>query len=578
MLVLVSALGAGAEGAAPQRFDLVSLPADGSLRPYMEFAAAVAQDITLEDVAAGGLDFQPAKQRVAQFSGMKGDIWIRFHLANSGPDHRSAKLVFRFPYLEQVDLYERRADGSIHHSTAGTAARLTGDALAATYPAFHLHLPEGAEKDYFVRVRSNTLVVLPVSIESEIAFSRRVTIDTLIWSLIAGAALAFAIYAGSVSLTAGHGVFKLYILFALSSACYIFLTSGMLNTLFGAGTDFNFTRLVFVGQALMIASSAVFIMVFLEMDKNAPRLRILFAAIAITGVATALSYMMPGRLGRLAYFASTGGGPVLIAASLAWMAARGVPKARSVLIAWLPCLAATICIFLRVFEIAPYMPIYLFLVPLTFAFTLAYLSAMLGGQVRMKELWAHADTLTGLSNRRQLADLAELESRQPGERYSAAVAIDLDRLKPVNQTYGQAAGDAVIAAVAERLRAQFAGQGDIFRVGGDEFLVLGYHWVERMDIITRANAFLQSTAQPVRHDDHFISVGVSVGISFYDPRTGFSGLLKQADAELYRLKSSGGGGIRIADQRQRDRRKTETVLFADYQQEDDTIARMFANG
>ncbi|MFN4025597.1 MAG: diguanylate cyclase domain-containing protein [Hyphomonas sp.] len=578
LLLLALAPGAGADGAAVKRIDLASLPAEGGLRPIVDIAGPVAQDFSPEEVAAGMLEFNPATRRVPQFSGRDGDIWIRFHLVNSGADSRSAKLVLRFPYLEQVDLYERLADGSFRRSTAGAAALLTGDAVAAAYPAFHLQVPEGAEKDYFVRIRSESLVILPISLESEISFSRRVTTDALIWSLIVGAALAFAIYAASMSFTASHGVFRIYVLFALSSAAYILLTSGLLNALVGAGTSFNFTRLVFGGQAMMITFSTVFIMVFLDMQKNAPRLNRVFLGVALVGAATGVSYLMPAWLGRLAYFTATGGGPVVIAAGLAWMAARGVPRARSVLIAWLPCLAATVCIYLRVLGLTPYMPINHFLVPLTFAFTLAYLSAMLGGQARMKDLWAHSDTMTGLSNRRHLANLAELESRQSGERYGAAVAIDLDRLKPVNQTHGPAAGDAVITAMAERLRAQFAGKGDVFRLGGDEFLVLGYHWVERMEIISRANAFLQSAVQPVCHEDHYISVGVSVGISFYDPRTGFSGLLKQADAELYLMKTSGGGGIRIADQRQRDRRRTESVLFADYSQEDDAIARMFANG
>lgn len=578
LLLLVLAPVAGAEGGAPRSLDLAGLPADGGFRPYLEVAGPVAQDFSPEEIAAGMLEFQLASRRVPQFNGRDGDIWMRFHLANSGADSRSAKLVLRFPYLEQVDLYERLDDGSFRRSTAGAAARLTGDAVAAAYPAFHLQVPEGAGKDYFVRIRSASLVILPISLESEIAFSRRVTTDTLIWSLIIGAALAFAIYAGSMSLKAGRGVFKVYILFALSSAFYILLTSGLLNALLGAGTGFNFTRLVFGSQAMMITFSTVFLMVFLDMQKNAPRLSRVFLGIALIGAATSVSYLMPVWLGRLAYFAATGGGPVVIAAGLAWMAARGVPKARSVLIAWLPCLAATVCIYLRVLDVTPYLPINHFLVPLTFAFTLAYLSAMLGGQERLSDLWAYSDTMTGLSNRRHLANLAELESRQPGERYGAAVAIDLDRFKPVSQMHGPAAGDAVIAAMAERLRAQFAGKGDVFRVGGDEFLVLGYHWVERMEIISRAHAFLQAAAQPVRHEDHFICVSASVGISFYDPRSGFSGLLKQADAELYRMKASGGGGMRIADQRQRDRRKTESVLFADYQQEDDAIARLFATG
>ncbi|PKP82140.1 MAG: hypothetical protein CVT79_07575 [Alphaproteobacteria bacterium HGW-Alphaproteobacteria-18] len=257
------------------------------------------------------------------------------------------------------------------------------------------------------------------------------------------------------------------------------------------------------------------------------------------------------------------------------MSSTGVAGARSTLIAWLPCLLATIWIYLRVLDVTPYLPINHFLLPLAFAFTLAYLSAVLGGQVRQAEFWANTDAMTGLGNRRLLERICELENRQTSERYATAVAIDLDKFKPVNDSYGHAAGDAVLVAVAEKLRAHFGGRGDIFRTGGDEFLILGYHWQSRMDIITQANAFLQASLAPLHFEGNYISVNASVGIAFHDHRIGFAGMLRQADAELYHVKSSGRGGIRIADQRQRERRSSEPVIFADNDETDDRVARMF---
>lgn len=55
-------------------------------------------------------------------------------------------------------------------------------------------------------------------------------------------------------------------------------------------------------------------------------------------------------------------------------------------------------------------------------------------------------------------------------------------------------------------------------------------------------------------------------------------MLKQADAELYHMKASGRSGIRIADQRQRNRRHTEPVLFADNDEYEDAVARLFSRG
>lgn len=569
------------QSAAPSVMDLAQLAPGAVIRPDMTLVAGIDRALPPEEVIAqaGQFNFRPMPATGApQFTPRDGDVWLQFRLTNSSPDISSAKLVLRFPYLEHVDLYDVRADGSIHHSTAGSAIPVTGDGVAAAYPAFQLNVMPGQSRDYFVRVHSSTIIVLPVTIASEAAFSRRTTMETLLWSVIAGAAIAFAIYAASMSFTASNGAFRLYVCFALSAAVYILLSSGLLNALVGMHMSFNFTRLVFFAQAMVMAFGTMLLMAYLDMQRQAPRLFRVFYVFAFIGVLTGVGFLLPGWLARILFFVATGIGPIIIVGGLALMARTGIAGARSIFVAWFPCLLATVWIYLRVLDLTPYVPINHFLLPLAFAFTLAYLSAVFGGRMRQTEFWANTDPLTGLGNRRLLDQLCELESRQPGERYGAAVAIDLDKFKPVNDTFGHAAGDALLIAVAEKMRTHFSGRGDIFRVGGDEFLILGYHWQSRMDIITQANAFLQANLVPVRHEESVLTVGASIGIAFYDHNTGFATMLRQADAELYHVKSSGNGGIRIADQRKRDRRKSEPVLLADNDETHEHISKMFGSG
>lgn len=576
LLCLVLPLAARAE--APLRpIDIGHLPAEATLTPPLLVASGIDPATPPDKVtgSAGDFGFKPAGEKTPQFSPREGDVWLRFALKNTSQDAQSAKLALRFPYLERADLFEHRPDGSLIQSTAGSASRLTGDAIAVAYPAYHLHVAPGETREYFIRIRSSSLILLPVTLASEAAFSRRVTMETLVWSLITGAALAFAVYAASMSFTAANGAFRIYICFALSAAIYILLSSGLVNALLGMNLSFNFGRMVFFTQAMMMAFGTMFIMVFLDMEKQAPRLYRLFYLIACVSILTGISFLLPAWIGRISFFIATGLGPVVIVMGLALMAANGVSGARSVLIAWMPCLLATLWIYLRIFNITPYLPINHFLLPLAFAFTLAYLSAVLGGQVRQAEFWANSDAMTGLGNRRLLDRICDLESRQTSERYATAIAIDLDRFKPVNDSFGHAAGDAVLVSVAEKLRVHFGGRGDIFRVGGDEFLILGYHWQSRMDMITQANAFLKAMMTPVQFEENFITVGASVGIAFLDYRTGFAGMLRQADAELYEVKSSGRGGIRIADQRTRDRRRGEPVIFADNDDTGERTAKLF---
>lgn len=557
--------------------NLASLPADAAFTPAFEIVSGIDPALAPEDViaSADSLGFTPAGKKTPQFSSREGDVWLRFTLTNSSADAQSAKLALRFPYLEQTDLYELRRDGSLHHSMAGSAVPVRGKAIPAAYPAYHLHVAPDDAREYFVRIRSSSLILLPVTLASEAAFARRATMETLIWSLIVGAALAFAIYAASMSFTAANGAFRIYICFALAAALYILLSSGLVNALLGMHIHFNFARMVFFTQAMMMAFGTMFIIVFLDMEKQAPRLYRVFYLLAFFSVLTGISFLLPDWIGQLSFVIATGLGPIVLVAGLALMSASGISGARSVLIAWLPCLLATLWIYLRVLDVTPYLPINHFLLPLAFAFTLAYLSAVLGGQVRQAEFWANTDAMTGLGNRRLLDRICDLENRQTSERYGTAVAIDLDNFKPVNDTFGHAAGDAVLVAMAEKLRAHFGGRGDIFRVGGDEFLILGYHWQSRMDIITQANAFVKAALTPVPFEDNYLAVGASVGIAFHDHRMGFAGMLRQADSALYHVKSAGRGGIGISDQRQRDRRSTEPVVFADNDHKEERVAKMF---
>ena len=110
-----------------------------------------------------------------------------------------------------------------------------------------------------------------------------------------------------------------------------------------------------------------------------------------------------------------------------------------------------------------------------------YLVAVLAGELTTgskleAELRAQAlrDSLTGLANRRLLFDRIEQASRrlarQPGT--FALLFIDLDAFKAINDSYGHAAGDLVLAQSADRLRDVVRDHDSIARIGGDEFLIL----------------------------------------------------------------------------------------------------------
>jgi diguanylate cyclase (GGDEF)-like protein len=148
---------------------------------------------------------------------------------------------------------------------------------------------------------------------------------------------------------------------------------------------------------------------------------------------------------------------------------------------------------------------------------------------------ARTDPLTGLLNRRGLEAMLEERAGQP---FTGSVAVvDVNDLKILNDTTGHAAGDAAIQHVARALRAQFRINDPIFRLGGDEFLVLlegdgPADLVGRLEALDDALRGLRLPGIPTPVD-----VVVAWGMADFDSQADFFPALARADAAMYECKS-----------------------------------------
>ncbi|HUF80989.1 MAG TPA: diguanylate cyclase, partial [Burkholderiales bacterium] len=161
---------------------------------------------------------------------------------------------------------------------------------------------------------------------------------------------------------------------------------------------------------------------------------------------------------------------------------------------------------------------------------------------------ASHDPLTGLFNRSMFLERLQQALAQAGrfERSLSLLFIDLDGFKLINDTLGHTAGDALLAELANRLRATLR-EGDVIaRIGGDEFVVLIEEFAEVTQVAEVAKKALETAGRPFLLQGRECRVTASIGISLYpDDGKDAQTLLKNADMAMYLVKQQGRNGFRF---------------------------------
>ncbi len=168
----------------------------------------------------------------------------------------------------------------------------------------------------------------------------------------------------------------------------------------------------------------------------------------------------------------------------------------------------------------------------------------------VKEQLSHEvdhDPLTALANRRRLvARLDAALADRRGHQRPAVLYMDLDGFKEVNDTIGHHAGDALLTAVADRLREVLRDEDTAARLGGDEFAIVLPGVGDAREAVAVAARVLDGLERPVLLDGLAMrpraSVGVALALDGEEP----DALLRRADAAMYAAKQAGGNVYRVA--------------------------------
>ena len=154
---------------------------------------------------------------------------------------------------------------------------------------------------------------------------------------------------------------------------------------------------------------------------------------------------------------------------------------------------------------------------------------------KLYDSFAQTDALTGIGNRaalerNRLSAEANWQSLMPAVCYS----FDLNNLKQINDTRGHASGDQALCDIAQLLRETFCDTPEVYRLGGDEFLVMGYQ-IEQADAKARLADFYERLAAHNAQQGQEISCAAGMAFTQNADMT-FALLMSEADRKMYENK------------------------------------------
>ncbi len=374
-----------------------------------------------------------------------------------------------------------------------------------------------------------------------------------------------------------HAPFQRWYVVWVAAACsYLMIWSGKILDVFPFMAGPSSARTSFLLVGLLVVSGAAFFFSLIEKDKLPQRLIDVGQAggilVAITSVIAAFDMVFPAaytdRMFNFAMVIVT----ITLTIGCGFAAIRGSRAIWYYLAGWLPALALLGARIARNFDLLPQDDIIDKAGFEALAWEALILSLAIADRFRQLRREADAtdserrtllrvattDSLTGLGNRSLFQSL--LERATPYVGGLDVVAVDIDFLKQTNDMAGHDAGDALIVAVAERLRAAAGPSATITRIGGDEFVILLEGEArQRLDAVRQMIAL--SAGVPLRHAGYDLTISICAGhAADPDGNANLQTVHKLADLALYRAKAEGRGCWRTYDASMADELDARTQM------------------
>jgi len=525
--------------------------------PAVTWLSDPEHSLRAEELASGSGTFTEPTSAAGNLGRRNDTVWLRLPLNVMGIEPVQRVLDIDYPALNRVDVYVVRQGRITEQHRLGNELPLSERPLPTRTHAVTLTLTPG-EQTLLLRVKTQSSMVLPMTLRSEESLLQKESQIHLLQGLIAGLALCMMIYSLAHWVTLRDSLFLAYALLVASNLLFIGSYFGVTSVFVWPEWPELSTRISPLAVFGAVAAGSTFLRgtlavreISLFIDRFMLGSAIVAASGLVLGIAGLLSYaqqhVLATVLGLIVVVAIM---PVALIRT--W---RGERVALYTVFGWTFYIlgAVTTAGLLRGYFQPNFFTMYCY--PISTMVEMSAWMAVLSLRVQsihrnadrarlesetLRTL-AHTDALTGLPNRRGLqAHLAgELERCTP-QRLLAVYLLDLDGFKPVNDQYGHDVGDALLVAVGQRLSMQLRGSDVVARLGGDEFVVLAAGLADENTARALGQKMLAAFNEPFSAAGQTCSVGLTIGYALSPlDATGGEELLKRADAAMYAGKQGG---------------------------------------
>lgn len=511
--------------------------------------------------------------------------WLKVELHNPDAQAEERLLEIAYPILDQIGVYVIRSGSLIQDFHTGDALPFHSRPLITRNFVFPVHLPAQDVLTIYIRIQTGSAVQVPLTLWKRDAFFRHEANSNFLQGFYFGGTITLVLYNLLIFLMLRDRNYLYYVGFVASAPLFYLALSGLgFRYLWPQHTVWNsYATPIFL--SFLVIFGALFTRRFLELKRFSVAMDRIILGFAITGVAALLiSLYFPYRtsmplLAVIVIFACLAD---ILAGLFAWR--RQVASARFYVLAWTLFLVGSIIFAFNKLNILPSNPFTENAAQVGSILEAVLLSFALADRINLErrlrfkaqeenliaqmrtnetlelrvaertrelaelnlklEALSYTDQLTQLYNRRFLDDAAIKEWQRclRKEADLSILLIDVDHFKQVNDRFGHEIGDYCLQQVGRQLRELLRWSTDIVaRYGGEEFCVILPETNSFGALQSAQRILLAFSSKPLHTSKGPLPITVSIGISSTKAQPGLvlRTLFTEADAALYRAKSSG---------------------------------------